>query len=80
MQGDSLPLSQGLNHLGLLPCFADGEMHLSFDAVQVVVDAACLGNEKGRAYSLQIKGRFDFVLKRILYKFNCLLGFAQRKG
>ena len=62
--------------------FADGgyiEAYGALVAVEVIVKSRCLGNEKRRAYALEVKRLGKLFLEGFLYKCYCLLSFIYVK-
>ena len=73
-QRQSLPLRQGVNHLGLrIAQVLDGKRHGAFHTVQIVVDTQSLQHKQGSRHTTQAQFRGDILLEKLFNQFNTLL-------
>ena len=74
MQGQALPLGQGVDHGGGLVHVSDFKGNGAFHAVQVVVEAGGDGDEQGGGHPAQPEGAAEAVLKEVVQQADGLLG------
>ena len=80
LQGQALPLGQGVDHLGVLAHAGDIEPDGTLRAVQVVVQAGVGGYEQGGGHPAQIQGVGKIGLKGFFDKGDGPLQLIIRQG
>ena len=70
LQGEPLPLGQGMDHLPLGVCPGDVEADGPLHAVQIVVEAGARRHEQGRGHPPQVQGAAQVHLKVVLDEFD----------
>ena len=80
LQGQPLPLRQGVDHLGFLAHGGDIEGDRPLVAVQIVIQAGVLGDEQRGGDPLQIQGVGKLLLKGLLDVGNGPLGVIGIQG
>ena len=79
LKGKTLPLCKRVHHLSAFAYRGNVKGYGTLYTVKVVVESRAFRNEKGRAYTLKIKGLGKSVLKGSFYKGYSLLRFINVK-
>ena len=79
MQGQALPLGQGMDHLPGFAHSGDVKAHRALHAVQVVVKARGRVHKEGRGDAFQMQGGAELYLEDILDQADGLLGIVEPK-
>ena len=80
LQGQALPLGQGVDHLGVLAYAGDIEADGALHAVEVVVQTGVGGHEQGGGHPAQVQGVGKVGLKGFFDKGNGPLQFIVGQG
>ena len=76
-EGESLPLGEGVNHLGLgITQILDRESYRALHTIQVVIDTQALHHEKRGCYTAQAQLCGKVLLEELLYHLDTHFGLA----
>ena len=79
VESHTLPLCEGLNYLCVCLDLLDGELDLTLDAVEVVVDAAVLRYDQRSRNTVQCESKGQRLLECVLYLLYSVLCLAEGK-
>ena len=75
LQGQALPLGQGVYHLGVGPHIRDIKAHRALHAVEIIIQAGVVVHKEGRGYTAQIQRLCQIDLEIALDELNGTLHF-----